>query len=268
MNHSKTNTPLVTVIITAYNDGDCVSQAIESVLAQSYPNFELIVVDDGSTDDTDKAVEAFGKAVRYINQPHTGLPAAARNNGIRNSSGDFIAFLDADDTWELKKLERQVAVARKRPQVGLVCANAYHWKNPAQTSNLSKYLRRGLGHSGAVLPFLLRNNYVITSTAFVRKSLLEQTGLFSEAPELRAIEDYDLWLRIAAVSDIHYLTVPLATYRDFGPSIRDERPYEAHLRGMILILERLQDKFPEALVGLEKIRDSQIAAFERQLASD
>lgn len=264
--------PTVSVVITTYNSMDCVGSAIKSVVSQTYPYFEIIVVDDGSSDDTVEAVNVFGDAVKYINQPHSGLPAVGRNNGINNSTGEYIAILDADDTWELDKLERQVSIARKRPRVGLICANAWHWENANQSDRLRPYLDRDRGRdqgrSGAVLGSLLRSNFVIASTAMFRKSLLDQVGFFCEAPELRAIEDYDLWLRLATISHIHYLKTPLATYCDFDVSLRDKRPYIEHLRGMIMILERLQADFPEALRGLEKISDSQLALFREQLTEE
>src|SRR5947209_13220762 len=98
----------VSVIIPTYNHGRFIADAIESVLAQTYPVSEIIVVDDGSTDETQEVVEKFGEKVRYIEQANAGV-SAARNTGIENSDGDLVAFLDADDTWLPEKIEKQVA---------------------------------------------------------------------------------------------------------------------------------------------------------------
>src|SRR5690242_14754403 len=111
--------PLVSVVIPAYNYGRFVGEAVDSVLAQSYPHVETIVVDDGSQDDTRERLAHYGNRIRYIYQQNQGLPAA-RNTGIRHSSGELIAFLDADDTWHPRKLEIQVRCLTDRPDLGLL----------------------------------------------------------------------------------------------------------------------------------------------------
>jgi glycosyltransferase involved in cell wall biosynthesis len=111
--------PTVTVIIPTYNYGRFVADAIASVLAQTYAVFEIVVVDDGSTDETEEVVKTFGERVRYIKQQNAGV-SAARNAGIEVSSGDLIAFLDADDTWLPEKIEKQVAKFAEDAEIGLV----------------------------------------------------------------------------------------------------------------------------------------------------
>src|SRR5262245_58457673 len=111
--------PLVSVIIPSYNYGCYVQQAVDSALSQSYPNQEVIVVDDGSTDDTEVRLAAYGKRIRYIHQKNQGL-SEARNTGIREARGEFLAFLDSDDAFHPKKTELQMAYLMAHPEVSLV----------------------------------------------------------------------------------------------------------------------------------------------------
>jgi len=109
----------VSVVIPTYNYAHFIGEAIESALAQTYLIAEIVVVDDGSTDNTEEVVTAFGEKVRYIRQENSGV-SAARNNGAKNSSGDFITFLDPDDAWLPEKIERQIAKFREDDSIGLV----------------------------------------------------------------------------------------------------------------------------------------------------
>lgn len=229
--------PRVNIIIPTYNRAPLLKHALDSVLSQTFQDFEVIVVDDGSIDNTKQLAESYSQ-VCYIRLEHSGLPALVRNSGLRIAYGNYVAFLDSDDQWLPQKLERQVAVLDKYPKVGLVCSNALVLEKNRNTGQL--YLREGQGRSGWVLKELLKDNFVITSTAVVRRSMLEQVGAFEEITLLRALEDYDLWLRVAAVSEVYYIPEPLAIYRNSPASIRAQQSRVSYWRGMLVILELLR----------------------------
>lgn len=236
----ETTSNLVSVVMPAYNCDRFIGAAIESVLGQTHTSHEVIVVDDGSTDNTVQIVKGFGDKVKLIEQSHSGLPAVARNRAIAASTGGYIAFLDADDLWEPEKLARQIAIFEQHPDVGLVCGNAYHLRPEISDKKTDLYLKPRQGSSGSVMGDLLRDNFVITSTVMVERELLDQTGFFCEEPWARAIEDYDLWLRAAAMSQLFYLDMPLAVYRDQTDSIRHLNSLSFFWQGQLLILDRLE----------------------------
>lgn len=230
----------VSVIIPTYNRFRLLCRAVDSVLKQTHDNVEIIVIDDGSTDDTPALFSQHFPSVHYVKIEHSGLPAVARNAGLRLAHGEFIAFLDSDDRWLPDKLSRQVDTFHKQPSVGLVCSNAFvlhrHEEEP-----IHPYLLKSQGKSGLVLPALLEDNFVITSTAMVRHSTLERVGLFCEDRNLQAVEDYELWLRVAAECEITYLSDLLAVYRDIPSiSIRGTIPAVRHWQSRLTVINRLR----------------------------
>jgi len=232
--------PRVSVILPTYNRASLLKYALDSVMSQDFRDLEIIVVDDGSSDKTAELVESYSRGVRYVYIEHSGLPSVARNAGLRLAQGEYVAFLDSDDQWLPGKVERQVEVLETHPAIGLVCSNALALEH-GQTTPGRLYLRADQAGSGWVLEKLLTDNFVITSTAMIRRSLLNRTGLFSEDPLLCALEDYDLWLRIAAVAQIYYLLEPLAIYRDDpGGSIRTQQSRVCYWQGMLLILDHVR----------------------------
>jgi glycosyltransferase involved in cell wall biosynthesis len=202
--------PFVSVVIPTYNYGRFVTAAVDSVLAQTFPAGEIIVVDDGSTDDTAERLRPYGDRIRYIRQENQGLPAA-RNTGIRAARGELIALLDSDDLWHPRKLELQVRHLAASPDTGLVAADSV----PG--------LEQGWPEVGtdAPLPFqsfsvediLVRSRFG-PSGVLVRKECFDTVGLFD--PALRSAEDRDMWLRIAARFRVVKLAVPLWWYRLHG----------------------------------------------------
>jgi teichuronic acid biosynthesis glycosyltransferase TuaG len=201
----------VSVIIPTYNRAQQVQKAVESVLIQTFRNFEIIVVDDGSTDNTEELLRKLA-GIRYIRIGHSGFPAVTRNTGIREASGNYIAFLDSDDTWLPEKLEKQVILLDGNDEIGLVCTNGYKVRKGEDRKE--KFFTLSSDHCGFLLDKLLKRNFVITSSVLVRKELLQMTGLFSESMDLRRSQDYDLWLRVAAVSEIYFLAEPSVVYLD------------------------------------------------------
>ncbi len=201
---------LVTAVIATYNYGRFVTQAVESVLAQTYGPIEVIVVDDGSNDDTREQLAPYTDRVRYIYQENQSV-AAARNTGIRAAAGDLIAFLDADDVWHPQKLELQMDYLAGHPAVGLVAverlaAGVASWPPP-----------NGLAHPKArpitVEDLILRPLFA-PSGVLVRKQCFDSVGFFDAS--LRNAEDYDMWIRIACRYPIVKLEVPMWWYRVHG----------------------------------------------------
>ncbi len=196
--------PKVSVVIPAYNAERFVAKAIDSVLNQTYRDYEIIVVDDGSTDNTLEVLKSYGDKVRYVRQSNKGA-SAARNTGIRHANGKYIAFLDADDVWFSQKLEKQVKVLDERPEFGLVYSNVEFPSRQNGVVQTQFDLKRP--YSGKILSKLIVMNAIPTSTVVARKECFEKVGLFDES--LVASEDHDMWIRIATRYDATYLEDPL-----------------------------------------------------------
>ena len=203
------NQPLVTVVIPNYNCARFLPAALDTVLAQTYPNVEVIVVDDGSKDDSIEVLKPYEPRIRVIRQKNQGV-SAARNQGIEASRGELVAFLDADDEWHPEKLEKQVALFLARPSVGLVhCAIEY-----IDESGKSLGINT-TGRRGSVLReiALLQGTVVLAggSTAIVRRECFDKAGLFDR--ELSTAADWDMWRRVACHYDIDVVPAPLMRYR-------------------------------------------------------
>jgi glycosyltransferase involved in cell wall biosynthesis len=204
---------LVSVVIPTYNYGRFVVDAVRSALAQTYRNFEIIVVNDGSTDDTEERLEPFLDRIRYIRQDNQGL-SAARNTGIRAAAGQWIAFLDSDDQWHPRKLEFQMRYLDSHPDVALLAAHVLTdltggWPEIAADSNPS-------AESVRFEDILLRSQFG-PSSVVVRRECFERSGLFDAA--LRSVEDRDMWIRIACHYPVAKLNASLWWYRVHNASM-------------------------------------------------
>ncbi|MBI3795924.1 MAG: glycosyltransferase family 2 protein [Deltaproteobacteria bacterium] len=197
--------PNVSVIIPTYNRRDFVREAVASVLAQTYRDFELLVIDDGSDDDTAAVVHEFN-GVRYVFQPNRGV-SAARNRGVALSTGELLAFLDSDDVWQPDKLKYQVAFFTARPEAR-ICQTEELWlRHGVRVNPHNKHRKVG----GDIFARSLQLCLVSPSAVMLRRELFAQVGGFDET--LPACEDYDLWLRIAATELIHLIATPLVIKR-------------------------------------------------------
>lgn len=201
----------VSVIIPTYN---CrlLKRAIESVFEQTYLSFEVIVVDDGSDRADNQRIVAQlkrqypRKSLQYWRISHSGLPAVARNVGIKKARGKLLAFLDDDDYWIKDKLKKQVKYLRLHPQVAMVCSQAYVTGTTKTYHNLSRSCHLNLEQ-------LIITNYVINSSVLLKRKVAETLGGFDEDPRLKAYEDYEFWLRILlGKQPIFYLSRPLLHY--------------------------------------------------------
>ena len=184
--------PRVSVVIPTYNCAHYLGQAIESVLAQTYTDREVIVIDDGSRDNTADVAAAYGGHIRYLRQENSGLPAA-RNRAIEAAAGDLIALLDADDWWEPTKLAQQVPLLDADSEVSLVYTDLRVIYDDGRLVP-SFLASRPLASDGYVFTQLTESGFILPSTVLLRRSCLEAVGMFDET--MRSHEDIELWLRL------------------------------------------------------------------------
>lgn len=197
--------PTVTVIIPTYNRGYIIRRALHSVLNQTYRNLEVIVVDDGSTDDSELIVRSFGDArVRYIRHEMKQGAPAARNTGIKAAQTEFIAFQDSDDEWLCEKLEKQMAIfQRAGNEVGVVYTGFLR----IEGNRVAYFPPKNIKKSGNILESLLNGNFVTTQGVVVRRECLITAGLFDE--QLPRLQDWDLFLRLAKHYEFICIDEPL-----------------------------------------------------------
>ena len=198
--------PQVSVVIPTYNRGWIIKEAIDSVLAQDYTEFELIVVDDGSTDHTSDVLDSYKNVIKILSQKNKGV-SAARNRGISEATGQLIAFLDSDDLWLPQKLSAQIDFFNQTPDA-LICQTEEVWIRNGLRVNPKKRHKKP---SGMVFKPSLELCLVSPSAVMIQRSLFDRVGRFDET--LPACEDYDLWLRISCRFPIHLIDTPLIIKR-------------------------------------------------------
>ena len=253
--------PRVSVIIPTYNCQTYIAEAVESVLAQTYQDFELIVIDDGSTDNTRQVLEPYLDRIIYLYQENQG-ESVARNRGIQVAQGEYIAFLDSDDLWLLHKLERQVAVMDALPEAVLVYSYSYAINASRERISHRGSNRVGQGETGlhSVFEQLVTNNFISNpGTVMVRKQILESMTPFD--PALQWGEDWDLWLRLSLKGPFAFVPEPLACYRIRQPGrrLRIEASDE-FVRQNEIILHKVFDSLPEDRANLRHLRPRAFAA--------
>lgn len=226
--------PLVSIIVPLYNGEKHIEQCIESLLGQRYPNKEIIVVDDGSTDGSAAKVKAFGDKVRYLYQDNAGS-AVARNTGIEHAKGEFIAFNDGDDIWAPNRLHEQVAFLQAHPQYGVATGRFGHVDESftfaqAQPVDESKPVNIVENRSGWVYHTLFETSWYHIIAALVRADVLK-TVRFN--PHFRRGQDYDFWLQLAHHTQIAQLDKVYAYYRKNASSI-SHRPHLRNYRAEIM----------------------------------
>lgn len=206
--------PRVSVIIPAFNASSTICRAVDSALAQTFTDHEVIVVDDGSTDDTRARLERYGDRIRYLHQQNQER-SAARNNGIRHAAGEFLAFLDADDYWTPQKLAKQVALLEAHPDLGLVFswAAAFHPSGRVLRLLGTDFPQEAANGFDAFEAFSLRTSPP-TLTVVARAGCVHRAGLFDEA--ISEIEDWDLWLRTSLRERAGFVPEVLGYYRLSG----------------------------------------------------
>lgn len=271
--------PEVSVVIPTYNRGQSVCKAIESVLAQTFDRYEIVVVDDGSTDDTRDRVSRYGGAVRYVHKTNGGV-ASARNEGLRHARGRYVAWLDSDDEWLPFKLELQMRVLRQRPNVSIVFSDfsgvddegdltysyaARYFGNygrfggslsgifehqeslPLCVNVHGRELSEVTVHRGNLYDAMIWGNLILTSTTVLDRRLVDQFGFFDES--LAVYEDYEFHLRLCRNATVAFVDVPTTVYQH---AASDRLTHDGALAPRILrrktllrILERIAANDPE-----------------------
>ncbi len=224
--------PLVSIVIPAYNAAAYVREAVDSALAQTYAEKEVIVVDDGSTDGTAEVLASYrdAGAIVYVRQENKGL-SAARNTGIRAAKGEFIALLDADDIFLPDKIGRQVAYLLAHPECGVCYCDIYHFyeEEPEKMRKLDYRYYSG----DEVFPNLLRMNFINPLSVVLRKSEIDRVGVFNES--YRRSEDWEYWMRLVRHGvRFEHLPEILAKYRMRKASMSYDWRSEIHRKRMTL----------------------------------
>ncbi len=248
----------VSVIIPSFNYGRFIAEAIESVLAQTYAVGEIIVVDDGSTDETQQVVQVFGEAVKYIRQENAGV-CSARNRGVEESTGELIAFLDADDIWEPSNLEKRVAKFETNEQIGLVhCGMREFDSETGETLKL--YLEGKEGWVGDDL--LLWEKPVVNvsgSAIVVEREAFDAVGGFDT--RMKVGEDWDFCYRVARKYKVGFVPEPLINYRSHLRAAH--RNVENMENGMAMFYEKA---FATDDPDILKLRRRALGSFHRVMA--
>ncbi len=244
--------PSVSVIMPAYNCAAFVTEAIESVLEQDYANKELIVVNDGSTDATAEKVARFGARVRLIEQPNRG-PAAARNRGVAEARGEYLAFLDGDDIWLPGKLAMQMSYVRGHPDVKIIFTGFARWLPersggyPPARDFAAWGAKDVIGpeYSGYLYATLLLDSVIHIITAVIERAAVTSLGGFDE--NLRVGEDYEFWMRASRVCLAHKIDRITALYRMQPESATRSAPRAVNHEYMVLkrTLERFGTTGPD-----------------------
>jgi teichuronic acid biosynthesis glycosyltransferase TuaG len=220
----------VSVIIPTYQSAHYIRDAIDSALSQTYKNTEIIVVDDGSTDDTEDILKTYEGKIKVIKQKNSG-PSKARNAGILSSSGEYIALLDSDDIWLPNKLEKQMIVFREDPSIGLVYSDSYIFSD-VETWNKTLF-QLGKPYEGSIHRQLFIKNFIPDLTVMIRRSFLLKAGLFN--PAIVFGEDYALWLKVSKETRVGFVNEPLAKYRVHSSQLSSKE--EQMVTSLILIKE-------------------------------
>lgn len=202
--------PLVSVIIPTYNRGWVLAEAVESVLAQDFGDYELIVVDDGSTDNSQEILASYHQDLIVLRQSNQGV-SAARNRGIAESSGQLVAFLDSDDLWLPQKLSHQVEFFKANPDAVIHQTEEIWIRNGVRVNPKKRHHK----FSGMIFERSLALCLVSPSAVMIRKTVFESVGLFDQ--RLPACEDYDLWLRISCRYPVYLQDSPLIIKRGGHP---------------------------------------------------
>lgn len=258
-----TSAPLVSVIIPTYNSRQFVCQAIDSVLAQTIKDYEIIVVDDGSTDDTRQVLEnQYCGRIQYVYQENKER-SAARNRGISLARGDYVAFLDADDSWLPKKLEAQLRLAKLAPQLGLI----YGYANVVTDAGVVVWTMGNYSFESDVLDgdlfewFILCHS-VPTPTVMVKRKCFETVGYFDE--NVTYCEDWDMWMRVAAKYPVGHVSKVVANYRvyhKFIPALYDKYDFQAKSKYVIEKALQVRPIANAALRAKAKAKVCWLAAF-------
>lgn len=237
--------PKVSVIIPTYNAVDYLSETVDSVLQQTFTDWELIIVDDGSSDQTvDWIAARVDPRIQLICQENQGV-TVARNTGITKSCGEYIAFLDHDDLWHPMKLEKQVRCLDESPSVGLV----HTWMVSVDAQGKSTGRIMPSDAEGHVWTKLLEKNTVASSSVMLRRTCLSVVGGFSTDRELYTVEDWEFWIRIAAHYPFAVIKEPLLSWRQHANN--GSKNWRLMKQAYRLVIEKAFESVPSELMYLK-----------------
>lgn len=240
--------PLISIVTPTFNRAGYLSLAIESALAQSIDNFEMLIVDDGSEDNTREVVEAFqarDPRIHYFHQANQGQ-SIARNRGVQEAKGEFICFLDSDNAWYPQKLERSLREFEAHPEADVVYGDYMVIDGEGVELGVNRMKR----YSGFITPELLRDNFVSMNTTMTRKTCFDELGGFD--PEDRLAEDYGLWLRFSTRYHFHYVPELLGYYRVMDNQISSDKA--RRLDANEALLQQFLERFPDVLTPAQRRR--------------
>ena len=226
--------PAVTVIIPTFNREQFLKEAVDSVLSQTYDDFELIVVDDGSTDKTKKMLQDYGQRLTYIFQENRGV-SAARNRGIAEAKGELISFLDSDDLWKRDKLSIQTDLMKSQKGVMISFTDEIWIRKGVRVNPMKKHQK----HSGRIYEKCLPLCIISPSSVMIRRELFDTVGLFDET--LSVCEDYDLWLRISSRYPVFFIDKKLIVKRGGHPDQLSNRSWGNDRLRITALLKMLKD---------------------------
>ncbi len=237
--------PKISVVIPVYNGEKTIQKTIESVLNQTFKDWELIIIDDGSQDSTVRIIrEIEDSRIRLFSYDNAGL-ASSRNRGIAHAQGEFISFLDADDLWTSDKLEMQFQALEKHPEAAV----AYSWTDYIDQSSQFLHSGRHITINGNIYQHLLVNNFLENgSNPLIRKQALNQAGKFDTS--LKAGEDWDMWLRLAARYQFVAVPLPQILYRVSTDSMSSQIKNQE--RECLKVIEKAFKSAPESLQPLKR----------------
>lgn len=253
---------MVSVVIPTYNRAATLMRSIQSVTGQSYSEWELIIVDDGSTDNTRELVESAARQdarIRYIHCPENKGQAKARNTGIQEAQGEFIAFQDSDDCWMPEKLKRQMALMEAHPEYGLVYGQVVYDEAGVLSA---PYPPMDAGEQ--VFESCLKRNLIGTPTMLVRKTVFDRIGLFDSS--LPALEDYELALRITRSYAAGFIADPVLTAYKSADSV--SRDLGKHLISNCMILRKYEKELKKFHLWNDKIVELQELARNYDVLED
>ncbi|MEP9411068.1 MAG: glycosyltransferase [Candidatus Brocadia sp.] len=240
------NCSLVSVILPTYNCAHFLQDSLGSVLSQTYDFYEIIVVDDGSTDNTKAVLNPFMQKIKYIHlEQNRGLPTA-RNIGIQSAQGTYIAFLDADDLWLPEKLQTDVNCFDQHPEVSMVYSR--HINIDEKGFALGGDRKKRLPSGNIFIRLFSEQNFVISSSVVVRKDVFETVGLFDE--KLINCQDWDMWLRIAFYFQVAGINKPLVKYRHNPRSLSKNR--DNVLKYQKLVIDKTYNTFKDKMYGISE----------------
>jgi glycosyltransferase involved in cell wall biosynthesis len=232
---------MLTIIVPTYNRLPYLKNAINSVFHQVYRRFQLIVVDDGSTDGTEDYVHSLNNQenLRYLRIPHCGMPGKVRNAGVRLTTGEYLAFLDSDDRWKPEKLARQITYFEEHPEIQ-ICHSREVWQRGEKIVSQAGQKHK---RSGKIFVDALKKCIIGPSTVMMRRELFEEFGGFRE--DLEIAEDYELWLRITARYPVGYIDEPLVIKRGGHADQLSEKYGQIEIFRIRALLLNLEEGFFE-----------------------